>query len=156
MKFQRESVLAVLEEIKPLLLMHWDEVSFYRDIPLDPDYDAYIAMDEAGVLRVYTARDDDNKLIGYAVFFIRTNPHYKKTLSAVQDIIFIDQTRRGIFGAKFILWCEDRLREEGVVVVYHHIKVATPNTITLFKRLGYQEIDIILGKRLDDGWEKKT
>lgn len=150
MKFQRETALAVFNEIKPLLLKHWEEVSFYKDIALDPDYDAYAKMDELGILRVYTARDEDNVLIGYAVFFVRTNPHYKQSLQAVQDIIFIDPEKRG-FGVKFILWTEKQLAEEGVQVIFHHIKTKTPHTIDLFRRLGYENIDLILGKRLDNG-----
>lgn len=148
MKFQAESVEAVLEEIKPLLVKHWEEVSFYKDIPLDPDYESYIKIEEAGNLRVYTARDEDNVLVGYAVFFIRANLHYRTSVQAVQDIIFIDPEKRG-FGVKFILWTEEQLRAEGISVVFQHLKVSTPHTIELFKRLSYQPIDLIMGKRLD-------
>lgn len=148
MNFQAESVEAVLEEIKPLLVKHWEEVSFYKDIALDPDYESYLKMDELGVLRVYTARDEDNVLMGYAVFFVRANPHYRQSLQAVQDIIFIDPEKRG-FGVKFILWTEQQLKAEGVQVVFQHIKTNTPKTIDLFRRLDYENIDIILGKRLD-------
>jgi len=148
MKFQRETALAVFKEIQPLLAKHWEEVSFYKDILLDPDYDSYIKMDDAGFLRVYTARDEDNVLVGYAVFFVKANLHYRQSLQALQDIIFIDPEKRG-FGFKFILWTEKQLSEEGVQVVFHHIKTKTPHTIDLFRRLGYENIDMILGKRLD-------
>lgn len=148
MKFQAESVEAVLEEIKPLLVKHWEEVSFYKDIALDPDYESYLKMDKLGVLRVYTARDEDNILMGYAVFFVRANPHYRQSLQAVQDIIFIDPEKRG-FGVKFILWTEKQLAAEGIAVVFQHLKVSTPHTIELFKRLSYEPIDLIMGKRLD-------
>ena len=149
MKFQAESVEAVLEEIKPLLVKHWEEVSFYKDIALDPDWDGYLRIEESGALRVYTARDDENVLVGYAVFFIKHNLHYKTSLQALQDIIFIDPEKRGTFGTKFIFWCEAQLRSEGVEIVYQHIKVSTPHTIELFKKLAYEPIDLILGKRIN-------
>ena len=148
MRFQRETVLNVCEEIKPLLLKHWEEISHYKDIPLDPDWDGYLRIEESGALRIYTARDDENVLVGYAVFFIKHNLHYRTSLQALQDIIFIDPEKRG-FGAKFILWTEKQLADEGVQVVFHHIKTKTPHTIDLFRRLGYENIDLILGKRLD-------
>ena len=148
MRFQRETVLTVCEEIKPLLLKHWEEISHYKDIPLDPDWDGYSRIEESGALRVYTARDEENKLIGYAVFFLKHNLHYRSSLQAVQDIIFIDPEKRG-FGVKFILWTEQQLKAEGVQVCFHHIKTKTPHTIDLFRRLGYENIDLILGKRFD-------
>jgi hypothetical protein len=34
-------------------------------------------------------------------------------------------------------------------VVYQHLKVTRPESIDLFRKLGYEEIDLIMGKRLD-------
>ena len=151
MKFQRENAKDILndENLLPLFQKHWEEISFYKDIPLSPDYAQYKKLDEMGILRVYTARDTDNKLVGYCVFFVNKNLHYSSAPpQAMQDIIFIDPEKRG-FGAKFILWTEKQLAAEGVAVLFHHIKTKTPHTIDLFRRLGYENIDLILGKRLD-------
>lgn len=148
MNFQRERAHDVFEEMKPLFQKHWDEISHYKDIPLDPDFDMYLKMEDMGVLRVFTAREDDKTLVGYAVFFIKHNLHYKSSLQAMQDIIFIDSEHRGT-GVKLILWCDRQLKSEGVQIVFQHVKVATPHTVALFKRLGYEEVDVILGKRLD-------
>ena len=60
---------------------------------------------------------------------------------------FIDKEKRG-FGGKFILWCDDELRKEGVQVVYHHIKAAH-NWGKMIERLGYQLQDLIYCRRLD-------
>lgn len=149
MKFARERAHDVWKDMQPLFEKHWHEIAYYRDIPLEPDYELYMKMEELGTLRVFVARDDDQKIIGYAVFFIKHNLHYKSSLQALQDIIFIDPDRRGMFGGRFILWCERELKNEGVHIVFQHIKVSTPKTIQLFERLGYEKIDMILGKRLD-------
>lgn len=151
MNFRRERAHDVFEEMKPLFQKHWEEISFYKDIPLDPDFSTYLKMEDAGVLRVFTAREDDGTLVGYQVYFIKHNLHYKSSLQALQDIIFIDPSKRGMFGAKFIFWAEEQLKSYGVQLVCQHLKVATPKTIELFKRLGYSEIDLIMGKRLDGG-----
>lgn len=148
MNFKRERAHDVIQEMLPLFEKHYIEIAHFKDIPLDPDFETYMKMEDAGILRVYTARNEQGVLIGYAVYFLKHNLHYKSSLQALQDIIFIDPAHRGV-GAKLIIWCDRELKKEGVQLVCQHIKVATPHTIALFKRLGYEEIDVILGKRLD-------
>lgn len=150
-KFQREKAQDVFKEMAPLLRRHYGEIAHYKDIPLDPDFDTYFKMEDAGILRVYTARDEVNRLVGYAVYFIKTNLHYRSSLQAIQDVLFISADVRGMFGAKFIIWTENQLKKENVQVVFQHIKITTSKTVDLFKRMGYVPIDLILGKRLDGG-----
>ena len=147
MKFGRETLSTCLEEAKPLLIEHWKEIAQYDDIPLDPDYERYYTLENNGLLRVFTARSEEGSIIGYAVFFVNTNAHYKQSLQAMQDIIFIHPNHRGT-GGRFILWCDEQLKAEGVQVVFHHIKAAH-NFGPMLERFGYELIDLIYGKRLD-------
>lgn len=146
-------------EIKPLLEMHWESIAHYKDIPLDPDFGMYDAIQAAGALRIFTARVERNvdttqgsgRLIGYCVFFVRPNGHYRSSIQASQDILFLHPEFRGGFvGYRFIEWCDDQLREEGVQVVYQHVKQAH-NFGPLLERMGYRLVDLIYGKRLDGG-----
>lgn len=143
--FSRESVLAVEEEIKPLLFKHWQEIAHYKDIPLDPDWGYYKMLDEKGFLGVYTAREN-GVLIGYSIYAVKPNPHYKSSLQAHQDIIFIDPEKRG-FGKEFIDWCDSELRSLGVQVVYHHVK-KDHDFSPVLRRLGYALVDLIYARRL--------
>lgn len=148
MSFQREAAsLALFDEIFPLLELHYSEISANLDIPLEPDFEMYLKLDQMNMIRVFTSRDDANALIGYAVFFVRHNSHYKSSLQAVQDVLFIHPNRRGN-GGRFIKWCDDQLRSEGVQVSYHHIK-ADHNFGPLLERLGYKLVDLIYSHRLD-------
>lgn len=150
MQFDREAMThALYEEMTPLLMKHYEEVAHFKDIPLDPDIDFYVKLEEGGYLRTYVARDEeDGKIIGYSVFILRRNPHYKGSLQASQDVIFIDPKRRG-FGKEFILWCDDQLKKEGADVSYHHVKVKPELDFSpLLRKLGYQYIDAIYGRRL--------
>ena len=131
----------------PLLEKHWSEIAHFKDVKLDPDWEQYERLEQAGVLRVFVARDHAGIMVGYAVYFVRHNPHYRQSLQALQDILFIDPTRRG-FGAKFILWCDEQLRSEGVQATYHHVK-AKHNFGAMLERLGYQLVDLIYARRLD-------
>lgn len=146
-RFQRERSQDVFDEVMPLLELHWREIAHYQDIPLSPNFKQYAALEDAGLVRTFTARDSEKKLVGYAVFFVRHNLHYQSSLQASQDILFIHPDKRG-FGARFILWCDRQLKEEGVAVVYHHIKVAH-NFGKLLERMGYEMVDLIYAKRLD-------
>lgn len=137
----------LLTEVEPLLAMHSKEVSHYPDIPLDPDYEGYYQIQDRGGLRVFVARDERKVLIGYSVFFIRRGMHYRSSLQAYQDILFIHPERRG-FGMRFIDWCDGVLRTEGVQVVYQHLKFAADFS-KMLERLDYEKIDMIMGRRLD-------
>ena len=131
----------------PLLQSHWREIAHYQDIPLDPDFTQYAALEDAGALRTYIARDAEGGMVGYAVFFVKANIHYKSSIQALQDILYIHPGSRGM-GLRFIKWCDDQLRQEGVQVVYHHVK-KEHNFGPALERFGYQLIDLIYGRRLD-------
>lgn len=148
-KFQQESWSIIQFEGIELIQKHYEEIARYHDIELDPDHDMYLALCKAGILKTFTARDiKSDELIGYAVFFVRKNMHYKGSLQAVQDIIYIDKTRRG-FGERFILWCDEQLKKQDVQVVYHHVKTKH-NFGPMLERHGYELIDLIYGRRLDE------
>ncbi len=136
-------------EIEPLLREHWAEVAHYKDIPLDPDWEAYDRMQRAGILRIFTARDCDGQLIGYTVYFVMPNPHYKTTLHANQDLIFIEPShRKGGLGMAIIRFADENLAAEGVVVVTQHVKAAH-NFGPMLERMGYTLMDLIFARRLD-------
>ncbi len=144
--FKREGIASLWDEIQPLLHAHADEVAHFKDIALDPDKDLYHAMEKIGAARVFTARRRDARLLGYSIFFVRRSMHYN-SVQAQNDIIFIDKQERG-FGARFIAWCDEQLRAEGVQVVRHHIKAAH-NWGAVVERQGYELEDLIYVKRLD-------
>lgn len=155
--YQRESFHDVWDEACPLLTEHWREIAHYDDIVLDPDVAFYARAEEASLLRIYTARLADahpappiaGKLIGYAVYFVRPNPHYRLSLQANQDVLFLlPHYRQAMLGARFLDFTHNELRREGVQVVYQHMKVAHDKE-ALLTRLGYEPVDRLYAKRLD-------
>jgi len=144
--YHKESAVSAFDEIMPLLEKHWREIAHYQDIELNPDLENYIRVEEAGALRVYTYRVH-NTLVGYAVFFVRHNMHYKGSLQAVQDVLFIKKECRGN-GREFVKWCDEQLKLEGVQVVYHHVKSAH-NWGKMLEAMDYELVDLIYAKRLD-------
>lgn len=147
MRFKQETLSTSLQEAKPLLYKHWSEIAHYKDIPLDPNYDLYFKMEESGILKVFTARDVEEAIEGYAVFIVAPLLHYKSCLAAKQDVVYIDPDRRGM-GMFFIRWCDDQLKAMGVQVVDHHVKAAH-NFGPALVRFGYELQDHSYTKRLD-------
>jgi len=145
--FSIESAQDHFYEAMPLLREHWKEITHWKDIPLEPDIDGYKQIEDAGMLRCYIARSA-GQMVGYAVFFIRTNLHYKSSKQALQDVIYIDPQFRGI-GLKFVDWCDQQLRADGVQVVFHHFKNKRDFGVILESKLNYELIDVIYGRRLD-------
>ncbi len=140
---------AVRHDIEPLLFKHWGEVAHFKDIPLDPDWAFYAACDHAGVLRVYTARDE-GKLVGYACYFVKANPHYQTSIQAVQDVLYLHPDYRGVPALRFIAWCDAQLAAEGIDAVYQHLKAAHEHGHRAMQALGYTEVDRIYAKRLQE------
>ena len=144
-EFGTANVEAIWPEIYPLFVKHWEEIAHYKNIPLEPDYEKYKEIEKVGMLRIFTARED-GKLIGYCVYFINHNLHYKSTIQALQDVLFVQKEKRG-FGMKFIKWCDEQLKNEGVNVVHQHIKKAH-NFGPMLERIGYELVDLIYARRL--------
>ena len=153
MIYQRESIAAVRDEVAPLLEKHWAEVAHYKDVPLDVDYSLYEEIERAGILRIYTARihspgmEGHKQLVGYLAAMVRFNGHYKGSLQATQDVLFVDPAWRGC-GGELIRHAEEELRLEGVQVLYQHVKAAS-TAGRLMEHIGYELVDLLYAKRLD-------
>jgi len=146
--FDRERVYECWPDLRPLTERHWREIAHYQDIPLNVSEYLYDAMERAGRFRLYTVRSD-GILVGYAGFFVTRSTQHADSLQAVQDVLFLVPELRGRkVGLEFITWCDERLREEGVQVVYHHVK-HTHNFGPLLASLGYESIGTVWGRRLD-------
>lgn len=147
--YQEEDGRGILVEAMPLFQTHWREIATHQDIPLQPDAAVYQDAADAKILRCYTARSRDWDLIGYAVYFVRTHPHYASSLQAFQDILFVRaEWRRGALGSRLIAFADDQLRKLGVQITHQHVKVAH-NFGPLLVRQGYELVEHIYSKRLD-------
>lgn len=144
--FRRENVKRIWDDLVPLMHSHYDELAPYKDVPLDPDKEFFIKADEAGLVRVYSAREA-GVLVGYAVYFVRSDIHYRSVKLAQQDLLFVAPERRGRFGIRFIRWCEEQLAAEKVGLIMCHAKVHN-DFGAVFERLGYKPTDVIYYRKV--------
>ena len=141
----------LIAEVTPILIEHYHEIAHYKDIKLDVDWDRYLMIQDKGLLRIITARDDE-QLIGYVSWYLAWNPHYSQSLQASQDVLYLHPDhRKGRTGIRLIKFCEDVLRNEGVQVIYQHAKIDHPVLGKLLTLMGYKPVDTIYARRLDNG-----
>lgn len=145
---EEELTVELATEITPLLEKHWIEIAHYPDIAFDPDWERYFMTQDAGRLCVITARKG-RELVGYIVYFLNHNMHYKNSYQAVQDVLFVDpEHRNGTLGLKLLKTSETILTMKNVQVVYQHLKF-DHDFSPMLRRLGYEDVDRIMAKRLD-------
>ena len=137
-------------DAEPLLQEHWDEVALNKDkIKINPDWDAYYALEEQGKLKVFTARDGE-KLVGYFVVFVSPHIHYKDHLFAKNDLIYLAPShRKGFTGIKLLKFAEGCLKADGVSVLVVNTKNHRPfHKIMQF--LGFSPSETLYSKYIGD------
>lgn len=146
--YQREAPGRAVEEALPLFEQHYQEIARYHDIALAPDLEAYSAIEAAGNLRVFSVRDA-GRLVGYVVFFVKHHLHYRDSLVASQDVLFLlPEYRKGMTGARLIKFADERLKAEGVQLVTQHVKTYA-DFGPLLERMGYEKVETTYMRRLD-------
>lgn len=148
MRFQLEPVtLAFFHEALPLFLSHHREIPEFGEQKLDIDYETYLRIQEAGALRLFTAREETGKLIGYQVFSISRHLHYNAKVAS-QMALFIPPERRG-FGISFMRWCNRVLATDGVDTVLQHVTKHCDFS-KILKRDGFEFMDAVYRKKLKE------
>ena len=145
-EYKEETYSQVIDEIKPLLEDHWEEIALNKEvIKLNPNYEMYEKLCNSGVMRIVTARND-GKLIGYCICIIAYNLHYKDSLTATNDIFFISKDyRKGSTGVKLFIKNEEILKSYGVQRLIMNTKVHQ-DVGAIFERLGYKQTERVFGK----------
>jgi GNAT superfamily N-acetyltransferase len=137
-------------EIKGLISLHYEEIALNKEvIPLDPDWDRYKTLIANKLAYLITARDD-GKLIGYSIFFVTNHLHYKSTLYANNDLLYLHPNyRKGMIGPRLIQYSEQFLKALGVSKILWHVKFNKDFT-RILHHMGYVDEDIIVGKIIKD------
>ena len=147
--FALEKLAPFLPEAISLLRLHYDEVAPYKILfVLNLDVEAYAKMEAMGILHILTARID-GKLVGYISLIVKEHIHYRDTLMATDDVHFVHPDyRKGSLGIKLIRVAEQKMKEMGVKVMALRTKVKSNHGL-IFERLGFEPMDVVYLKRLD-------
>jgi len=150
LKIQIETLADVRDECEDLIAEHWREIAVWQDIPLDPEWPMYEALEKSQRLFIYTVRTDNGKLVGYAVFLLRNHLHYKKHIWALNDIVFVHPDYRdGRIGRRLVQFWEQDLKARGVHVVHVNVKIGHPALDLVLRFEKYKTVESGLEKRLN-------
>jgi hypothetical protein len=144
------SVDDIREPIEELLQQHYEELTLHKNImKLAPDWDQYRTHMDRGELMVLAAYFG-SRLVGYSVFFLYKNIHYKNSIMAKNDVLFLSRPyRQGRMGINLIKRSEAVLKDLGVSKVVWHVKCHS-DFRPILHRLGYADEDVMVGKALKD------
>jgi GNAT superfamily N-acetyltransferase len=141
-----------LNEAKPLLPNHYDELSEHKQagIPLDPQFDLYLARSAAGQV-IYVTLRERGALIGYLVSFVAPGMHYRGCLTCTTDIFYVTPDLRGLHGGALLFdaWKKEcsrrgvKLMQIGIKT--RHAKYAGP----LLEAAGFQATELMFWQFLD-------
>jgi hypothetical protein len=153
-KFQEARVVDVIEFGKAAGMFeeHWREVGIWKnERPLDPDWDAYKAAAERGLMKAWVATKD-GLLKGYASYAIARSLNYKGWVTATNGIFYLDPEMRRVSGTRrwfafeFFETADLWLKTiHGVNSIRYATKVGKTHT-DVFKQLGYETVEEV--------WEK--
>lgn len=138
---QVESLTERLDELKAFFPLHWDELALNKDkVPLDPQYDIYLARDARGEVLFVTLREA-GALIGYFVGFVAPGLHYRTCLTLTMDIFFVHpEHRRGFAGVRLFRCVLAEAKRRGVQRTFFGSKNHKDASV-LFERLGMQAVE---------------
>lgn len=144
---QQETLYEVIDEVGPLLQMHYDELTLNKErVKLAPIWPRYASLEQSGALAVYTARDN-GRLVGYSAFFITQHMHYEALTIVANDVLYLHPDHRtGRTGIRLIKFCEAALRERlGSFKLTWHAKNSN-DLASILSRMSYAAEEVILSK----------
>lgn len=138
-----------LEEVKPLLPLHWEELALNKDVvPLSPQYEEYLNRDAKGMVLLIVLRES-GKLVGYFVGFVAPGLHYSTCLTLHMDIFWVHPDyRNGTAGLKLFKAMEKEARRRGVNRLFVGAKVHK-DASRLFEALKYTLVETVYSTMLE-------
>ncbi len=146
--FAQEPFALIVAGLKTLTVRHWEEIAHNKElIKLDPDWEKYQNLGDMGIAHFTSARKN-NELVGYQIYFVMPHMHYKSSLTAISDVLFLaPEVRKGRTGIKLIQFAEKNLKAIGVQRVLQNVKLSN-DWGTILEVLGYKPFERIYAKLL--------
>ena len=139
--FARESAADVIAEALPLMHAHWAEVA-YDDRPYDPYVAGYLAIDKVGGMRLFTARDEGGKLVGYVCFTVAPCMNHQTEIHAHEVGTYLaPDARRGGAASAFLEHAQAALVAEGVKEIHYRVPTKHPTLGKILMRRGFTHDD---------------
>lgn len=146
-----EKLIDCLEELKPNFRPHWQELALNQEeVPLDPQYEVYLAREAAGEVLCVTLREAGG-VIAYFVGFVAPGLHYRTCLTLTMDIFWLHPGYRAedSLGSieEELLWVQlfecvlIEAKRRGVKRYFFGSK-AHKDASSIFERMGMMKADV--------------
>jgi len=147
--FQEEKFEHVVDDCMQLVIDHWEDVALNKnDTPLDPNWEGYAQIFDAGIGHIMTARTEEGKLVGYSVCTMVPHLRYKSVKWAEGDIFFLHPDyRKGREGIRLLKAAEHMMKALGAEKLYQKIKLHK-DVGKVFEHMGYHAIERVYVKDL--------
>jgi len=147
---QIEEMGPFIQEVMPMLHQHWEELALNKDkVPLDPQYEVYMAREASGQSMVVTLREA-GRLVGYFVGFVAPGLHYKTCLTLTMDIFWTHpDIRGGLAGVKLFRAVEKEAKRRGVQRIFYGSKLHK-DASRLFEFLKMEPVEVYYSKWIGD------
>jgi len=142
----------VNQAVDHMSINHHEEVEMTEyGIALEMDWDTILDLERQGVCSAIAVFDDDRP-VGYALYQIQPMLFYRGLTMGVCHALYVDpEHRKGSIGLRLIEALEQKLRDMGVAMVFHHTRPAAPQLDRLLERKNYratsQSYVKLLGRR---------
>lgn len=133
---------------RALLKRHHAELALdQEEVEYAPDWERYDRLDKLGHLSIVTLREK-GIIVGYCVTHVMPELHYKTTLTATMDILWIAPEYRENMGSlRLMREVHKELKRRGVKRVYMGSKLHK-DISKLFRALGYTPMELWFSKML--------
>lgn len=145
LNFSRESITNIWHELKDLLHLNSMETGL-KDERFDPSLERYSSIEQTGIHRMYTIRDD-GKIVGYCSMFVSNHIHYPDGIWAHQDVLFVHPNYRGITAVRFMRFVDHQLKLEGVTKILRQVTTKKDFSRTL-ERMGYEPLEVLFARSM--------
>jgi GNAT superfamily N-acetyltransferase len=144
-----ERVQETYKELDELVHDYYASTVAAEDMPpLDFNWSVYCALEHAGMLKLYTARNKDD-LVGFVLYHVYPHLHHRTYMTAACDTLAVKPEQRGKgIGRALMEYAEPQLKKCDVKSITHQFRTCY-TAKPLFPKLGYKLIEYGYLKELD-------
>jgi GNAT superfamily N-acetyltransferase len=146
------SCAKVFEDAYDLVRMHWEELAINKDtVPMDPNVEQFEELQKTNVLHNLVVYHE-GKIIGYSFIIVTPALHYKSTVFAQVDVVYVHPDYRGVdgIGMELLKRTELLAKNLGAKVIVHHAKPHMPQIIKPLEYLDYSLYEHMYGKYIGE------
>jgi GNAT superfamily N-acetyltransferase len=109
--------------------------------PQNVDWEVYKRFEREGAITLFTAFDDDKRLVGFAMYIVYTHPnHPAARIGHCQFLIVIPEFRGHGLGKMLVEIAMMKLKEQGCTHIIHGRRMVY-DTVPLFTKMGFDKFE---------------